>query len=153
MLILSLCTALIVAMRCPETPTGRFIRHWLIEMPARTLAGLTLRKLAGWIAFFIALYAIAQALPMELALMGALDASAFVEITIAAGLVAADLRARGALKLMRIATRTLARPRTSQIRAVGRWGRAFGRAAVHARAKLKRPSASDEDGGAGLIFA
>jgi hypothetical protein len=152
MLILSLCAALIVAIRHPETAIGQFLRRWLIEEPARFLNDLTLAKVVGWFVFLMAIYAMAQALPMELALMGALDASALTEIMIAAGLLAANLRARTVLKWAKTAARTCARAATSPISALGRQRRAFSRAIARVRPKLKPPSA-DEDGGSSLAFA
>jgi hypothetical protein len=153
MLIASLCAALLVAIRYPETPTGQFIRRWLIEKPAAFLDGLTFRKVLGWAVFLIAIYAMAQALPMELALMGALDASATAEFIVAAGLLAANLRFRTALRLARAIVKTCVRSAQSQIQTIGRCRRTAGRALARLRPRLKPPSADDDGGAAGLAFA
>jgi len=152
MIILMLFAALIVAVRYPETPAGRFMRRWLIEKPGDLIASLTFRKLIGGMVFLIAIYAIAQALPMEFALLGAVDASAFTEILIAASLLAANIRARAVLKAAQTAIQRSAKQVRVQVRALGQRGRSFGRAVARTRSRIKLP-APDDDGGRGPAFA
>jgi hypothetical protein len=147
--IICLLAALGVAAWCPETPAGKVCRLWLIEAPARLLDRLSVKTIIGWVVFCFALIAIAQALPIELAMLGALDASAFTELMIAAGLVAANLRVHQVLQRSRIAARTFAGRIWSRSRVARR---PHSRASAVRRVKLRPPPAED-DGGPVFAFA
>ena len=149
--VIFLLAALAVAAWCPEIPAGRFCRHWLIEAPARLFDRLSFKAIIGWVVFCAALFAMAQALPIELAMLGALDASAFTELMIAAGLLAANLRARYMVERSRIAARRLAMRIRSAFRAVDRPRRASGRTSSGPR--VRRPPPADDDGGPVFAFA
>ena len=152
MLIIFLCAALAVAIRYPETPVGKFFRYWLIEEPASQLARLKLVKIVGLAVFCITVVVIAQAFPPELALLGAVDASAFTELMVAATLLAAHLNARNLIRRLRSASIVAFKSASSRVRAAGRCRRAYGRALARLRATLKAPPA-DEDGALAGLWA
>ena len=73
MVIVYFCTALAVAICYPQTPVGKLLRYWLIEEPARRLADFKLIKVIGFVVFCLAVIAVAQAFPPELAFLSAMD--------------------------------------------------------------------------------
>jgi len=150
MLIFCLWAALIVAICYPQTPIGKHLRLWLFEEPARLIANLKLSKIVGLAVFCIAVFAIAQAFPPELALLGAMDASAFTEIVAAVALLAVHLNARSLFRRLRLAAKSIFSATSSQARSRGHRRRNFGRAVARLRARIKLPPADEDGGPAGL---
>jgi hypothetical protein len=152
MVIVYLCTALAVAICCPQTPVGKLLRYWLIEEPARRLADFKLIKVIGFVVFCLAVIAVAQAFPPELAFLSAMDASAFTEMMVAAALLAAHLNARNLLRRLRSAAIAAALWASSRARSIGQPRRGFARAPSRLRSKSRTPAA-DDDGGPVFAFA
>jgi hypothetical protein len=150
MFIAYVCTALAIAVCWPDTPIGRGLRSWLIDAPARRLPDLNLVKAVGLMVFFIAVIAIAQAFPPELALLGAVDASAFTELMVAAGLLAAHFNALALLRRLRSAARAASAWGAAQVRAVRPMRRPSVRAPSVPRRRFK-PKIDDD--GRTLAFA
>jgi hypothetical protein len=145
MFIACVCTALAIAALWPDTPIGKRFRYWLIEAPAQHFPDLKLAKAVGVVVFFLAVIAIAHAFPPELALLGAVDASAFMELLVAAGLLAAHFNALAVLRRLRSTARAVAAWGASQVRAIRPMRRPTVRARSLPRPRFK-PKADDDDG-------
>ena len=64
----------------PETPIGRFLRTWIVLLPAAWLSRRTAGELAGLLLAAAMVAVLAPTLPAEMALLMASDAAAYVEL-------------------------------------------------------------------------
>lgn len=159
------CAAAAMAWLFPDTPTGRSLRHLLVDLPARKLAQLTpgavifalLVVLAIAAAIGLArtdgIFLVAQGLPEGIAWFATFDVATYLDVIALAWLLTATVRLRMAydgLRALAARARRVARPWTTALRV--RRARARTRSRRPAGKPL-RPSRDEEPGWPGLVFS
>ena len=157
MLILLICAAIVAMRLWPQTPAGRFLRRWLVEMPARKLRpSAVLFAFAVLIAIVIAL-AVAGSDGLVVAAQGTeaiswfvtFDVATYVDVIAIAWLLARTVRLRAVLRSA--ATGLAQAKRFFAVRRLGPRSRAT-RRPRHAGGRAP-PRAEDGPGWTGLAYA
>jgi hypothetical protein len=139
--------ALAVMAFAPDTPLGRSLRAWMIEIPARATAKLTPAKIVVGVIVFVFLIGWAVSAPEIVAMIGFGDLAAYLDVAVIAMLLTAIARVRFVLEH----TIRLSRNLSARIIARSTMSNARNRQARRQRPKLP-PSADDADPWAGLAF-
>lgn len=98
------CAAVLIAELCPDIPVGRFLRRWMIELPAARLTQIGLMRcvlfllVCGMVFGLIAVakaegaFVAAQGGPEALAWLASVDGAVYFEFLAAAWLLRANVR-------------------------------------------------------------
>lgn len=98
-----LIAALLIARLFPQTPTGRWLHWLLVDEPMRIVSRLTMRDVVLAIVVVLAFQAFAVTFTMDLALIAAVDTTAYLEVATAVWSAAALAKARIAWAAVRSA--------------------------------------------------
>jgi hypothetical protein len=139
--------ALAVMAFAPDTPIGKSLRAWMIEIPARATGKLTPAKIIVGVIVFVFLIGWAMSAPELVAMIGFGDLAAYLDFAAVAMLLAAVARLKFVLG------HTIRLSRTLSARFISRSTRrkARNRRARRPRPKLP-PSADEDDPLEGLAF-
>ncbi|AAK24732.1 hypothetical protein [Caulobacter vibrioides] len=156
MVVLMLCAALLVIVGCPETALGKGLRRWLVDWPAKVLAGLTPARLVLLLALLavstlvVVLFEVEGAILLGMALpevavwFMAFDVAVFIDLFAAIALAANGARLKGLGDRIKALPRRFGRGLVARVRRSGQ-GRQGGR-------RFRRPGSGatkSEDGDAG----
>jgi energy-converting hydrogenase Eha subunit C len=140
--------ALAVMAFAPDTPLGKSLRAWMIEIPARATAKLTPAKIIVGAIVFVFLIGWAMSAPEVVAMIGFSDLAAYLDLAVVAMLLAAIARLKFVLG------HTIRLSRTLSARFIARSTRSKARNRQSRRQRPKLPPSADEnDPMEGLAFA
>lgn len=132
----------------PDTPLGKSLRTWMIEIPARKTAELTPAKIIVGVIVFVFLIGWAMSAPELVAMIGFGDLAAYLDFAVIAMLLTAVAR----LKFVLEHTIRFSRNPLASVIARSTRSKARNRQARRQTPKLP-PSADENDPLAGLAFA
>jgi energy-converting hydrogenase Eha subunit C len=140
--------ALAVMAFAPDTPLGKSLRAWMIEIPARATAKLTPAKIIVGAIVFVFLIGWAMSAPEVVAMIGFGDLAAYLDLAVIAMLLTAIARLKFVLG------HTIRLSRTLSARFIARSTRSKARNRQSRRQRPKLPPSADEnDPMEGLAFA
>jgi hypothetical protein len=131
--------AVAIARLYPETPIGRFLHAFLVDLPLRAAARVERKHLLYIAILLVAGQVLAMAVPLDLAFLAAWDFSIYVDLMLAAWTVATVARGKAAWSFARSKALRLIRPRPTA-------GRAAARKRAPRTRRLPVPTNDDDEG-------
>jgi hypothetical protein len=96
MLISILVLALLAARLFPETPTGRWLNHIMVDLPVIWMSRVERKHVIFLVVVLFAIQGLVAVAPLDMALVAAWDASAYIDLVFAVWTVAIATRGMAA---------------------------------------------------------